>query len=96
MDKGIAMTGLKRHIQASLALTLLTGLAAGCSHYNYPYAHVEPEAIPAQVCSGDADNDGDGVTNCNDMCPNSVRGDRIGPDGCPLPPPPMEPKPYRG
>jgi hypothetical protein len=95
MDKGRAMTGPYRHIQASLGLLLTAGLVAGCSSYNYPYAHVEPEVIPAQVCSGDGDADGDGINNCNDLCPNSVRGDRIGPDGCPLPMP-EEPKPYRG
>ena len=95
MDKGIAMTGLNRHIKASLALMLLTGLAAGCAH-NYPYAQVTPEVIPAQVCSGDGDNDGDGITNCNDLCADTPRGRAVGPDGCPLPEPPMEPKPYRG
>ena len=45
------MTGLNRHIKASLALVLLSGLAAGCAH-NYPYAPVVAEEIPAQVCSG--------------------------------------------
>ena len=31
------------------------------------------------------DDDGDGVNNCDDKCPNSVAGQTIGPDGCPVP-----------
>jgi len=89
------MTGLNRHIKTSLALLLLTGLTA-CSPYNYPYAHRIPEEIPAQVCSGNNDTDRDGVIDCNDMCPNTAPGKSVGPDGCPLPEPPMEPKPFRG
>ena len=88
------MTGLNRHIKASLALVLLTGLAAGCAH-TYPYAQPVPEVIPAQVCGGNGDSDGDGITDCNDMCPNTVRGSVVDPDGCPVEQP-MEPKPYRG
>ena len=89
------MTGLNRHLKASLALALLTGLAAGCAH-NYPYAAVVAEEIPAQVCSGNGDTDGDGITDCNDRCPNTQRGRTVDPDGCPLPEPAMAPQPYRG
>ena len=89
------MTGPNRHIKASLALVLLTGLAAGCAH-NYPYAPVVAEEIPAQVCSGNGDTDGDGITDCNDRCPTTMRGRTVDPDGCPLPEPEMAPQPYRG
>jgi len=89
------MIGLNRHIKAGLALALLTGLATGCAT-TYPYAPRVAEEIPAQVCSGDGDSDGDGITNCNDLCPNTVHGQPVGPDGCPLPEPEPEPKPYRG
>lgn len=43
-----------------------------------------PEAPPAEDCST-KDDDGDGVNNCNDRCPNSQAGQAIGPDGCPVP-----------
>jgi len=31
------------------------------------------------------DDDGDGVNNCDDKCPDSQAGQTIGPDGCPVP-----------
>ncbi len=43
-----------------------------------------PDAPPAADCST-KDDDGDGVNNCNDRCPNSQAGQAIGPDGCPVP-----------
>ena len=86
------MTGLQRHIRTSFALLLLTGLATGCS----TPGPLVGEVIPAQVCGGNADTDGDGITECYDRCPNTMRGQAVDPDGCPLPEPPMEPKPYRG
>ena len=46
-------------------------------------APVVPEA-PAEDCAT-KDDDGDGVNNCNDRCPNSQAGQAIGPDGCPVP-----------
>ncbi|MDR0182818.1 OmpA family protein [Lysobacter arvi] len=42
-------------------------------------AVVAPEVAP--TCA-DRDDDGDGVNNCEDKCPNSVAGQTIGPDGC--------------
>ncbi len=41
-------------------------------------------AVPEKTCA-DLDDDGDGVNNCNDQCPNSTAGQAIGPDGCPVP-----------
>ena len=87
------MTGLHRHIRASLALLLFTSLAAGCATTK-PWAPVVAEEIPAQVCGGSGDTDGDGVTDCYDRCPDTIRGEQVDPDGCPLPHP--EPKPFRG
>jgi len=78
------MTAFERYSKASLCLLLLGGLTAGCTSAGYK-PNVEPEAIPAQVCGGNADSDGDGVTDCNDRCPNSTAGQAIGPDGCPVP-----------
>jgi hypothetical protein len=76
----------------SLVIVLAGVLATGCaSSYRYP----EPELIPAQVCGGDADTDGDGVNECNDRCPGTIRGEAVDTVGCPLPLPP-EPKPFRG
>ena len=94
MDKGRAMTGLNRHIRNSLGLLLLTGLATGCAT-TYPYAPRVAEEIPAQVCTGNGDTDMDGITDCNDRCPNTLRGQAIDAEGCPLPEV-MEPKPFRG
>lgn len=87
------MTGFARHLGTSLALVLLTGLAAGCAT-TPPWAERTPEVIPAQVCSGNGDSDGDGVTDCYDRCPNTLRGEKVDADGCPLPI--LEPQPYRG
>ncbi|BDU15803.1 OmpA family protein [Lysobacter auxotrophicus] len=42
-------------------------------------AVVAPEVSP--TCA-DRDDDGDGVNNCDDQCPNSVAGQTIGPNGC--------------
>ncbi|MCX7557276.1 OmpA family protein [Xanthomonadaceae bacterium JHOS43] len=53
-----------------------------------PAAPVEPVeeyvAPPAQPTCADLDDDGDGVNNCEDRCPNSQPGQTIGPDGCPV------------
>ena len=50
-------------------------------------APVAPAAAPAPVAPScaDLDDDGDGVNNCDDKCPNSQPGQTIGPDGCPVP-----------
>jgi OOP family OmpA-OmpF porin len=78
------MTALASRSRASLFLVLLCALAAGCSTTSHSTGSV-PELIPAQVCGGHADSDGDGVTDCNDRCPASQAGQTIGPDGCPVP-----------
>ena len=94
MDKGNAMTaGLERHIKLSLGLLLLTALVAGCST-SRDRAALVPEVIPAQTCGGNIDSDGDGVMECDDRCPGTLRGEAVDPEGCPLPV--MEPKPFRG
>lgn len=88
------MTAFDRYAKASLALVLLCGLATGCATSSgSPVLTGEP--IPAQVCGGDADSDGDGVTDCNDRCPDTLREERVDPDGCSLPPI-VPPKPFRG
>jgi OOP family OmpA-OmpF porin len=48
-----------------------------------PVVPDEPE--PVQQTCADLDDDGDGVNNCDDKCPNSEAGQAIGPDGCPVP-----------
>lgn len=40
---------------------------------------------PVAPSCADLDDDGDGVNNCDDKCPNSQPGQTIGPDGCPVP-----------
>lgn len=47
-------------------------------------APVVPVA-PAENTCADLDDDGDGVNNCDDKCPDSVAGQAVGPDGCPVP-----------
>jgi len=48
-----------------------------------PAAPVAPAPV-APSCA-DLDDDGDGVNNCDDKCPDSQPGQTIGPDGCPVP-----------
>jgi outer membrane autotransporter protein len=50
---------------------------------------------PAKTCA-DLDDDGDGVNNCDDKCLGSTAGEAVGADGCPVPAPVVEPKPFRG
>ncbi len=50
-----------------------------------PVAPVAPAPAPAAPSCADLDDDGDGVNNCDDKCPNSQPGQTIGPDGCPVP-----------
>ncbi len=38
------------------------------------------------------DSDGDGVDNCNDICPDTPAGAMVDADGCELPPPPPPPR----
>lgn len=51
-----------------------------------PPAPPAPAPAPAapQVSCADLDDDGDGVNNCSDRCPNSQAGQTIGADGCPV------------
>ncbi len=39
---------------------------------------------PVQPSCADLDDDGDGVNNCDDRCPDSKPGQTVGPDGCPV------------
>ena len=41
--------------------------------------------VATETTCADLDDDGDGVNNCDDKCPNSTAGQTIGPDGCPVP-----------
>lgn len=43
-----------------------------------------PPPAPVTTCA-DLDDDGDGVNNCDDRCPNTPAGTAVGPDGCPVP-----------
>ena len=49
-----------------------------------PTAAVVAPAPAAPSCAA-LDDDGDGVNNCDDKCPDSQPGQTIGPDGCPVP-----------
>lgn len=44
-----------------------------------------PPPPPPPVSCEDLDDDGDGVNNCIDKCPDSLPGQVVGPDGCPVP-----------
>jgi OmpA-OmpF porin, OOP family len=76
------MSALLRPSVTGLGLVLFCALASGCASSGTQRV---PEVIPAQVCGGTADSDGDGVTDCYDRCPGSQAGQAIGPDGCPVP-----------
>lgn len=50
-----------------------------------PVEEVAPPPPPPPVPScADLDDDGDGVNNCDDRCPDSLPGQIVGPDGCPV------------
>ena len=44
---------------------------------------IVPPPPPPPSCA-DLDDDGDGVNNCDDRCPDSQPGQTVGPDGCPV------------
>jgi OOP family OmpA-OmpF porin len=48
-------------------------------------APVVPAPVAPQQTCADLDDDGDGVNNCDDKCPNTAAGTAVGPDGCPIP-----------
>jgi OOP family OmpA-OmpF porin len=50
-----------------------------------PVTPPPPPPPPPKVSCADLDDDGDGVNNCEDKCPNSTPGQTVGPDGCPVP-----------
>jgi Outer membrane protein and related peptidoglycan-associated (lipo)proteins len=50
-----------------------------------PAAAPAPAPAPVAPSCADLDDDGDGVNNCDDRCPDSQPGQTIGPDGCPVP-----------
>src|SRR5690606_37294936 len=50
-----------------------------------PVAPVARAPAPAAPSCADLDDDGDGVNNCDDKCPNSQPGQTIGPGACPVP-----------
>ncbi|MFN3310720.1 MAG: porin family protein, partial [Thermomonas sp.] len=72
--------------QQSLFTDVLTSIGLTYALGPDPVAPVAPAPAPepAKTCA-DMDDDGDGVNNCNDKCPNSQPGQTIGPDGCPVP-----------
>lgn len=88
------MIAIHRLATTSLAIVLLGGLVSACTSTAHR-GPMTPEVIPVQACGGDADSDGDGVNECDDRCPGTIRGEPVDPYGCPLPLPP-EPKPFRG
>ena len=49
-----------------------------------PAEATPPPPPPAQPSCADLDDDGDGVNNCDDRCPDSQAGQTVGPDGCPV------------
>ncbi|MBO9715545.1 MAG: OmpA family protein [Pseudoxanthomonas sp.] len=63
-------------ILASVGLVIPLGAA--------PAAAVAAPPPAAPSCA-DLDDDGDGVNNCDDKCPDTKPGTVVGPDGCPVP-----------
>jgi len=63
-------------------------LSAGLVYRLLPAAApvaARPDPVYLQKTCADLDDDGDGVNNCNDKCPDSAAGQAIGQDGCPVP-----------
>lgn len=48
-------------------------------------APLPPPPPPPEPHCSELDSDGDGVNDCDDLCPNTPPGTVVGPDGCPLP-----------
>ena len=46
-------------------------------------AAIAPVVVPPPPPAAPKDSDGDGVIDPNDMCPDTPRGTRVGPQGCP-------------
>jgi outer membrane protein OmpA-like peptidoglycan-associated protein/outer membrane protein W len=46
-------------------------------------AAIAPAVVAKPVVEAPKDSDGDGVIDPNDMCPDTPRGTRVGPQGCP-------------
>lgn len=78
-DQSVVAPDSSSFSDALLSLTMLVRLGDRAA----PVVTPDPVA-PQQTCA-DLDDDGDGVNNCDDKCPNSVAGQAIGPDGCPVP-----------
>ena len=58
-------------------------------HFGIPSPVVAPPPEPVAVVPAAApiDSDGDGVPDTADQCPNTPAGTKVGPTGCPIPPP---------
>ncbi len=65
---------------AQVSMLVKLGAAAAA-----PMEEVAPPPPPPPPPScADLDDDGDGVNNCEDRCPDSQPGQTVGPDGCPV------------
>lgn len=75
VDDAIGNTGDIDMLSAGLVWRFLPAVAAVIPR---------EEPVARETCA-DLDDDGDGIDNCRDRCPDSVAGQAIGPDGCPVP-----------
>jgi len=64
---------------------LLAGVTLVVKLGNLAAPVVTPPPVVPQTTCADLDDDGDGVNNCDDRCPNTAAGTPVGPDGCPVP-----------
>jgi len=67
---------------ASISLVVKLGEPPAQASAPDPLPPPPPEPV---ISCADLDDDGDGVNNCDDKCPNSLPGQAVGPDGCPVP-----------
>ncbi|WP_395793728.1 OmpA family protein [Aquimonas sp.] len=81
-----AISGEDNFFDKVFTVGLMVPLGAGASApvEAQPAAPAPAPATPVVNCA-DLDDDGDGVNNCEDKCPNSTPGQTVGPDGCPVP-----------
>lgn len=81
-DASVAAPNESSFVDAIAQVSMLVKLGAAPAA---PVEVVEEVVPPApQPTCADLDDDGDGVNNCDDRCPNSQPGQTIGPDGCPV------------
>lgn len=82
-DRSVAAPRENGFVDTIGQLTMLVKLGDPPAAPAEPVADFVPPPPPPPSCA-DLDDDGDGVNNCDDRCPDTKPGEIVGPDGCPV------------